>query len=312
MIDTNNRDKSPNLLNEFNQNDLLKIDIRNDYLNSEEESIKDWSTEQIEDTFLDTIRDLRTISLSIIEQLDKKHRYGELLSLISQPQLFPIWRKLISTQALATITASNLNIVIQNIKNKRAIQIIDTAIRENYDVFFNTILATNKNINKLSFGEQLFVFCEAFSYINVNKKNNESFSISANIQIILLKLMPNMIKKKNYQQLDADYREAINEVEVYMHYHEIGLSCFAKLAERLKLEPEDHTYDDVVFKCRDKTDFEQFIKWASDNSKIDNYHLVKQRRKQIKLGWYQRLTTKMPDNAKQNVKDIYQILANSN
>lgn len=309
MIDTNNRNKSPNLLTEFNRNDLLKIDIRNDYLNSEEESIKNWSTERIEDTFLDIIRKLRTISLSIIEQLNKKHRYAELLSLLSQPQLFPIWRKLISTQALVIITASNLSIVIQNIKNKRAIQIIDTAISENYDVFFNTILVANKSISKLSFVEQLFVFCEVFSYIDANKENSESFSISASIQVILLKLMPNITKKKNYQQLDADYRDAINEVEIYMHYHEVGLSCFAILAKQLKLEPEDHTYDDVIFTCRDKMDFEQFIKWASDNSKIDNYHLVKQRRKQIKLGWYQRLTTQIPDNAKQNVKDIYHILA---
>ena len=275
MIDTDNQNKSPDLLTELSQNDLLKIDIKN--------------------------------ALSKIAQLNNEHCYAELLALLSQSQLFPIWRELISTQALAIITAGNLNMVIQNIKNKRAIQIINTAISENYDVFFNTILAVNKNINKLSFVEQLFVFCEVFSYIDANKENGKSFSISASIQIILLKLMPNITKKKNHQQLDADYRDAINEVEIYMHYHEIGLSCFAILAKQLKLEPEDHTYDDVVFICRDKIDFKQFIKWASDNS-----YLVKQRREQIKLGWYQRLTTKASENAKQNVKDIYHILANSN
>lgn len=322
MINTKQPNKPANIISNFDTSKLLAINdnsIKTDYLESSQESITKWSKQVSNELFATLVKKLRSDSLLKIKQLSKEHKYDKLISLLAQPELFPIWQQLVSTKELAIIIANDLNVGLNNAGSigqtdaNVSSQVIATIIVNNFDTFFNALLASSKfKHNDFTLLQKIYILLWCNVYLITKKQDNESFLPPANLKVLLSQILPDVLQKKNYHHISTKNREFITEIEVDMHYHEVGLPCFILLAERGKLFDSDHTYDDMTFICRDKADFDSFINWAHSDNKLQYLKillLIKDRVKQIKLGWYQRLVTKQINANNKELISLYLTLA---
>lgn len=319
MINTNDQQSSYDLLTKQVGKKALSSDfntIQNDYLESENDTVSNWSNKIMLKLFRDWLNKRYPILIKRLKVLNQKQQYHEFLMTLVQPEILPMWGKIVSTRKLAVLFAEDLNLAIDityNEDNHNIQEIVETSITNNFGTFFNTIISNKSFITK-KFTLLQIIFILYWCNIYIEDYLKDSDHLPYKVKMIVSTLLPIVLQRQNFHRLNDSGRALVNRLEIVTNAPKMSLSCFVILADSYKFATINGKYDNTQFICRDKVDFDRLIDWADDYGRGDEYcKLIKLHAKQINLGWYKRYATTKSKEHNDNIDNddlyLYTILA---
>lgn len=318
MINTNDQRPVNNLMKQLDKNDLMinTDSVKNDYFKSEISSVSYWTYANMYRLFANWLTKRRPSLIKQLQTLQQKHKYREFLLTLVQPELLPIWDKIVSTKELTVLFANNLDLAIEieNFSNDNDVhKLLATAIIDNFSLFFDAIISNRSFVNR-SFSLKQILFILNWCNLYYEDYLPESEQLPYKVNLIISTLLPIILERSNFRKLNDSARALVNRVEIVTNAPKMSLSCFVILADRYEFATVKSKYDNTQFICRDKADFDRLIDWADDYGREDECcTLIKLRAKQINLGWYKRYATKKSKEHNDNIDNddlyLYTILA---
>lgn len=315
MINTNDQRPVSNLMKQFDKNDLMMDanSVKKDYITSEIKSVSDWTYANMYYLFANWLTKRRPSLIKQLQTLQQKHKYYEFLLTLVQPELLPIWDKIVSTKELTILFANNLDLAIkiENLSNDNDVhKLLATVITDNFNLFFDAIIS-NKSFANRSFSLKQILFILHWCNLYCEDYLPDSEQLPYKVNLIISALLPITLERSNFRKLNDSARALVNRAEIVTNAPKMSLSCFVILADRYEFATINGKYDNTQFICRDKADFDRLIDWAEDYGREAEYcTLIRMHAKQINLGWYKRYATKEA-NSRTYDNDLYIILANN-